>query len=116
MIKLSKKELTWGINNLKFMALDIENKSKLIDKDYLVFITNLSNKAYENIKYLLDNLDKININEEINKKFIDTLDEINGFWYWQDYDTRDEVKKYIDDDMFLNYVGKIYGIWGYKNS
>lgn len=111
MVNLNEEELNWGIDILKYIKLDIEQKENLVDNSYLEFLTGLSKEVYPKIIYLLNNIDKIQSDEEVNDKFIDVLQEINGFWLWQDYDSREEVKHYIDDEIFLNYVAKIYKIW-----
>jgi len=116
MIDLTEEELNWGIDCLKVTKFDIEHINNNFDVFQVDHLKHLSKNIYENIKYILNNIEKINTHEESNKTYIDILDEICGFWYWQEWDTREEVKTYIDDDIFLNYIGKIYEIWEYENN
>lgn len=114
MINLTEEELNWGIDCLKVIKFDIEHINNNFDVFQVDYLKHLSKNVYKNIKYILKNIEKINTDEEINKIYIDILDEICGFWYWQEWDTKEEVKTYIDDDIFLNYIGKIYEIWEYE--
>lgn len=114
MIKFSEEELQWGIECLKVTIFDIEHIDNNLDAFQVEHLKHLSKNTYKNIKFVLDNQDKINTDEEINKIYIDVLDENCGFWYWQDWDTREEVKHYVNDEIFLNYIGKIYEIWEFE--
>ncbi|MCB2297059.1 hypothetical protein [Clostridium tagluense] len=111
MIKLNEEELNWGTDILKYIKIDIEQKEHLVDNSYVDFLTGLTKEVYPKIVYLLNNIDKIQSDQKVNAKFIDVLNDINGFYLWSDYDSREEVKEYINDEIFLNYVEKIYKIW-----
>lgn len=79
---------------------ELKDYVEQLDKDSINF-------AIVNLDFT--DIDILNSNEEINRKFVDAIWDIESYWCWslRGCDTGAEVREYIDDDCYCSIFQKI---------
>lgn len=110
MINFTETELRYIKERFDYLInIDIHEK----DNELREFLLDQQAEEKENIIYLFEHWTEINSNEEINKKFTDSVWNVLGFYAWDQsfiggcrFD-REEVAEYIKDKIFLDLYEKI---------
>lgn len=109
MIKFNKKELNYIYETFSKMLNGVKS-TDINDKLYNEYLESLDEDTLNDAKYILKNFAKINFNEGINSKASDTIYWLDSMWVWGDYRfSREEVKEYISDEIWLDIYEKIVG-------
>lgn len=110
MVDFSEKEFEYIINEFKNIVkiLNDNDKNSYELKDYIEELDKDSiNFAIENADFT--DIDILNSNKEINKKFVNAIWDIENYWVWieRGIDTAEELLEYIDNKIYCDIFEKI---------
>lgn len=113
MVIFNERELNYIKQNFSKHLKDFQ-EIKVDEEDIRNFLLeDLTQKEIDNIKYILENFNKINTDEEVNDKVVDTVYWVEGMWVWRDNEcNREETSEFISDEIWLDIYEKILKSWG----
>lgn len=105
------------LNYIKKVVADATVHIDRLDKEELIdYIDSIGGDVFSHIRMFTnhsDVFDKINKEEHINEWAINILWWADGMWVWLEGDSRyaEDVKEFIDDDMYCQLYEKILDYW-----
>lgn len=98
MIKLEMKETDYIVSEFKKLIGDIDNIDSIENEEYIRFLGSIDQETYDDMKKVIENIDKVNVDEEINKSCINAIYWGCGMWVWLDNEEEvTEVKRLLGE-------------------